>query len=60
MGRIVAGKRLSSRLLVEYGYGLVDRLGSLLLRYQLNERLVIESRTGANSNFDIVYRVRKQ
>lgn len=59
-GRIIAGKRLNSRLLVEYGYGLVDRLGSLLLRYQLNERVVIESRTGASSNVDIVYRVRKQ
>jgi translocation and assembly module TamB len=59
-GRIIAGKRLNSRLLVEYGYGLIDRLGSLLLRYQLNERLVIESRTGTTSEFDIVYRVRKQ
>ncbi|MDJ0916964.1 MAG: translocation/assembly module TamB domain-containing protein [Woeseiaceae bacterium] len=58
--RIVAGKRLSDRLLVEYGYGLVDQLGSLLLRYQLNDRLVIESRTGITSNFDLYYRVRKQ
>ncbi len=58
--RIVAGKRLSNRLLVEYGYGLVDQLGSLLLRYQLNDRLVIESRTGVTSNFDLYYRVRKQ
>lgn len=59
-GRIVAGKRLSDRLLVEYGYGLFDKLGSLLLRYQINERLVIESRTGSVSNVDLVYRVRKQ
>jgi translocation and assembly module TamB len=59
-GRIVAGKRLNDRLLVEYGYGIVDRLGTLLLRYQLNERLVLESRTGVVSNLDLVYRVRKK
>jgi translocation and assembly module TamB len=58
--RLIAGKRLGDRLLVEYGYGLVDKLGTLLLRYQLNERLVLESRTGTVSNFDIVYRRRKQ
>lgn len=58
-GRIVAGKRLNDRLLVEYGYGIVDRLGTLLLRYQLNDRLVLESRTGVVSNLDLVYRVRK-
>jgi translocation and assembly module TamB len=58
--RLVAGKRLGDRLLVEYGYGLVDKLGTLLLRYQLNERLVLESRTGTASYFDIVYRRRKQ
>ncbi len=57
--RLIAGKRLGERLLVEYGYGLVDKLGTLLLRYQLNERLVLESRTGTVSNFDIVYRRRK-
>ncbi len=59
-GTIVAGKRINERLLVEYGYGIVDQIGSLLLRYQLNERLVLESRTGVNSNLDLVYRVRKQ
>lgn len=59
-GRIVAGKRFGDRLLVEYGYGLIDKLGTLLLRYQLSERLVLESRTGTVSNLDILYRVKKQ
>jgi translocation and assembly module TamB len=58
--RLVAGKRLGDRLLVEYGYGLVDQLGTLLLRYQLNDRLVLESRTGTVSNLDILYRRRKR
>ena len=58
-GRIVAGKRIGNRLLVEYGYGLIDKLGTLLLRYQLNDRIVLESRTGTVSNLDILYSVKK-
>jgi translocation and assembly module TamB len=58
--KLVAGKRLNDRLLVEYGYGLIDKLGTLLLRYQLNERLVLESRTGTVNTFDVVYRRRKK
>lgn len=59
-GRIVAGKRLGSRLLVEYGYGLVDKLGTLLLRYELNDRVIIESSTGTASALDVVYSIKKQ
>ncbi len=59
-GRIVAGKRFGDRLLVEYGYGLIDKLGTLLLRYQLTERIMLESRTGTVSNLDVVYSVKKQ
>ncbi len=58
--KLVAGKRLNDRLLVEYGYGLIDKLGTLLLRYQLNEHLVLESRTGTVNTFDVVYRRRKK
>ncbi|MBT8077787.1 MAG: translocation/assembly module TamB domain-containing protein, partial [Gammaproteobacteria bacterium] len=59
-GRIIAGKRFGDRLLVEYGYGIIDKLGTLLLRYQLSERLILESRTGTVSNLDIVYSVKKK
>ena len=58
--RLIAGKRFGDRLLVEYGYGLVDNLGTLLLRYRLNDRITLESRTGTVSNFDIVYSVKKK
>ena len=59
-GRIIAGKRLGDRLLVEYGYGLVDKLGTLLLRYELNERVIIESSTGTASTLDVVYSIKKE
>ncbi len=59
-GRLIAGKRFGSRLLVEYGYGLIDKLGTLLLRYQLTDRIILESRTGTVSNFDVLYSVKKK
>ena len=58
-GRIVAGKRIGDRLLVEYGYGLVDKLGTLLLRYQLTSKIILESRTGSMSALDVVYSVKR-
>ncbi|MBT8081785.1 MAG: translocation/assembly module TamB domain-containing protein, partial [Gammaproteobacteria bacterium] len=58
--RLIAGKRFGDRLLVEYGYGLMDELGTLLLRYQLTSRIVLESRTGSVSNLDVVYSVKKK
>lgn len=59
-GRLIAGKRFGNRLLVEYGYGLIDKLGTLLLRYQLSDRIILESRTGTISNFDVLYSVKKK
>ncbi len=58
--RIVAGKQVNNRLFVEYGYGLVNNLGRLLLRYELSQRLVVESTSGAVNTIDLVYSVKKQ
>ncbi len=58
--QLVAGKRIGDRLLIEYAYGIIDNLGTLLLRYQLSDRLLIESRSGSARTVDLVYRVKKQ
>ena len=58
--QLVAGKRFGERLLVEYAYGIVDNLGTLLLRYQLSSRLILESRSGSVRNLDVVYSVKKK
>ncbi|MBT8091445.1 MAG: translocation/assembly module TamB domain-containing protein [Gammaproteobacteria bacterium] len=58
--QLVAGKRIGDRLLVEYAYGIIDNLGTLLLRYQLNDRLIIESRSGLARTVDLVYSVKKR
>lgn len=57
--QFVAGTRIGDRLLVEYAYGVVDGLGTLLLRYQLSRRLTVESRSGSVRNMDVVYSVKK-
>jgi autotransporter translocation and assembly factor TamB len=44
---------------VEYGYGIVDQLGRLLLRYRLNNRLTLESTSGQVNSLDVIYSVRK-
>lgn len=54
-----AGKQLNSRLFVEYAYGVVDSLGTLLLRYQLSRRIMVESRSGTVRIVDVVYSVKK-
>ena len=38
----------------------VPLLGTLLLRYQLTDRIILESRTGIVSNFDVLYSVKKK
>jgi len=58
--QFVAGKRFGDRLLVEYAYGMIDNLGTLLLRYQLTNRLILESRSGTARMLDVVYSVKKQ
>ena len=58
-GRIVAGKQLGGRLFLEYGYGLVDQLGTLLLRYQLSDRVILETSSGSATALDVVYSVKK-
>ncbi len=57
--QLVAGKRFGERLFIEYAYGVVDSLGSLLLRYQLSRRLTVESRSGSVRTVDVVYTVKK-
>ena len=59
-GRIVAGRRVGGRLFVEYGYGLVDQLGTLLLRFQLTDRIVVESSSGSTHTLNIFYRVTRE
>jgi translocation and assembly module TamB len=54
-GAVMAGKQITSDLYVRYSYGLFSRLGALLLRYRLNNRLSLEARSSEDQSLDLIY-----
>jgi translocation and assembly module TamB len=58
-GALTAGKYLSPRLYVRYSYGLFSRIGGLLVRFDVNERLGVETRSGDEDSVDLLYTVEK-
>ena len=58
-GELMAGKYLSPKVYIRYSYGLFNRIGGLLLRFKVNERLSIETRSGDQKSMDLLYTVEK-
>ncbi|HEY8518739.1 MAG TPA: translocation/assembly module TamB domain-containing protein [Gammaproteobacteria bacterium] len=58
-GALMAGKYLSPKVYIRYSYGLFNRIGGLLLRFRVNERLSIETRSGDQKSMDLLYTVEK-
>jgi translocation and assembly module TamB len=58
-GALMAGKYLSPRVYIRYSYGLFNRIGGFLLRFKVNERLSIETRSGEQESMDLFYTVEK-
>jgi len=54
---LVAGKQINSRLYARYAYGVFSRLGMILIRYKLSERLSLEAGAGETQSIDILYSV---
>jgi translocation and assembly module TamB len=59
-GAVMAGKYLSPRVYIRYSYGLFNRIGGLLLRFRVNERLSLETRSGDQKSMDLLYTVEKE
>lgn len=57
---LVAGKQLNSRLYARYAYGVFSRLGMIMVRYRLSERLSLEAGAGETQSIDILYTVEKE
>jgi translocation and assembly module TamB len=57
---LIAGKKVNSRLYARYAYGVFSRLGVLLLRYRLSNRLSLEAGAGESQSIDILYSVEKR
>ena len=58
-GSLMAGKYLSPKVYLSYTYGLFNRLGGFLLRYQINDRFSLETRSGNEKSMDFLYSVEK-
>jgi translocation and assembly module TamB len=58
-GALMAGKYLSPKVYIRYSYGLFNRIGGLLLRFKVNERLSLETRSGTQKSMDLLYTVEK-
>jgi len=54
-GEIMAGKYLSPRVYIRYSYGLFNRMGGVLLRFRVNDRFSVETRSGDQSSMDLLY-----
>jgi translocation and assembly module TamB len=58
-GALMAGKYLRPNLYLRYSYGLFNRIGGLLLRYRINDRLSLETQSGEQKSMDLLYTVEK-
>ncbi len=57
---LVAGKQINERLYARYAYGVFSRIGMVILRYRLSERISLEAGAGENQSIDILYSVEQQ
>ena len=58
-GALMAGKYLSPKLYFRYSYGLFNRIGGLLIRYNIGDRFSLETRSGEHNSMDLLYTVEK-
>jgi translocation and assembly module TamB len=58
-GALMAGKYLSPRVYIRYSYGLFNRIGGFLLRFKVNDRFSIETRSGEQESMDLFYTIEK-
>ena len=57
---LVAGKQFNDRLYARYAYGVFSRLGMIIIRYRLSERLSLEAGAGEAQSIDVLYSVEKE
>lgn len=59
-GELMAGKQISPRLYMRYTYGIFNRIGGLLFRLRLTDRISLETRSGENKAMDLIYTVERE
>ena len=56
---IVAGKRLAEKLYVRYSYGLFNRIGAFIVRYDLKRGFSIEAGSGEEQTLDLIFSIQR-
>ncbi len=54
---IVAGKRINDEIFVRYAYGLFDRVGTFLVRYEVGRGFSLEAGSGREQSLEIIYSI---
>ena len=54
---LALGKYLTPDLYVRYGMDVVERISKILVRYQLTDRLFLETEASKGQSIDLIYRV---
>ncbi|WP_154224636.1 translocation/assembly module TamB domain-containing protein [Marinicella rhabdoformis] len=57
---VEAGKNLGDKVFVGYNQGIFKHIGYWLLRYQINDKLSLETKQGEEQSVDLVYRREKK
>jgi translocation and assembly module TamB len=56
---IVAGKRISEKVYVRYAYGLFNRIGTFIVRYDLKGGFSIEAGSGEQQTLDLIFTIQR-
>jgi translocation and assembly module TamB len=54
---LVAGKRLSDDFYIRYAYGLFDRIGAFVVRYEIGRGFSLEAGSGQEQTIDLLYSI---
>lgn len=54
---IIAGKRISDDFYIRYSYGLFERVGRFILRYDMGRGLSLEAGSGQEQTIDLLYSI---
>jgi translocation and assembly module TamB len=54
---VVAGKQLGDRWFIRYSYGLFDRVGTFIIRYDIGRGVSIEAGSGGQQSLDLIYSI---
>jgi translocation and assembly module TamB len=56
---LVAGRRLGEDLYLRYSYGLFNRIGTFIVRYDLRGGISVEAGSGEEQTLDLVFTIRR-